>query len=47
MNVTPESEVPIMANATMYHGALRLATKKLSLVAPREVSSAMMMRTTK
>ena len=37
MNVTPESEVPIMANATMYQGALRLAMKNDSLVALREV----------
>jgi hypothetical protein len=36
-----------MAKATMYHGALRLATKKLSLVAPRDVRMAMMMRTAK
>ena len=47
MKVTPDSEVPIMAKATMYHGALRLAIKKLSLVARRDVSTAMTMRTAK
>ncbi|MNL65806.1 hypothetical protein D3C87_1901900 [compost metagenome] len=36
-NVTPESEVPIIPNATRYQGDCRLAVKNVLVSAPLEV----------
>jgi hypothetical protein len=37
MNVTPDSEAPIIPNATRYHGDWRLPVKKVFVSAPFEV----------
>jgi hypothetical protein len=47
MNVTPDKEAPIIPKATKYQGDCRLAVKKVSVVAPREVSCEIRMRTRK
>jgi len=42
INVTPESDVPIIPNATTNQGDLRFALKKVWLVAPFEVINAIL-----
>jgi len=42
INVTPESDVPIIPNATTNHGDFRFALKKVWLVAPFEVIKAIL-----
>jgi hypothetical protein len=47
INVTPESEVPIIPKATTYHGDFLLAMKKVCDVAFREVRCAIIISTIK
>jgi hypothetical protein len=45
--VIPESEDPIIPNATRYHGERRLAVKNVSDVAPFDVKTEMTIKAAK
>src|SRR5688572_2293406 len=47
INVTPDSDDPIMPKATRYHGDCRFAVKKVFVSAPFEVITEMRIRTAK